>query len=180
MKRLMLLSLLMLMTVVAQAQNPPLASRVHQEAMRKVAFLLGEWRGEGWMMMGAGDRRTFTQSETVQSKIQGTLVQIEGLGKGQLGGKGEETIIHSAYAVISYDAKAKQYMVRAYLAQGQVTDSVATVGDNSLVWGFQSGPATIRFTIKLNDKQQWSEIGEASQDGKTWHQFFEMTLNRVK
>src|SRR5262245_48612210 len=112
MNRLILLSLFILVPAVAQAQNPQIASRTHQDAMQKIAFMVGEWRGEGWIMMGAGERRTFTQSETVQSKIQGTLVQIEGLGKGKLGGKGEETIVHSAYAVVSYDAKAKQYLVR--------------------------------------------------------------------
>ena len=180
MKRMMLLSLLMLVPVVAQAQNPPLASRAHQEAMQKVAFLLGEWRGEGWIQVGAGERRTFTQSETVQSKLLGTLIQIEGLGKGKLGGSGEEAIVHNAFAVISYDAKAGQYTFHAYQAQGQVTDATATISDNSLVWGFQSGPATIRFTIRINDKQQWVEVGEVSQDSKTFHQFFEMTLNRVK
>jgi hypothetical protein len=55
------------------------------------------------------------------------------------------------------------------------------VGEKNLVWAFRSprgGDA--RFTIRLTEKDQWQEIDEFSQDGKTWDKFFEMTLQRVK
>ncbi len=43
------------------------------------------------------------------------------------------------------------------------------------------GPAgKTRFTITHTDKDEWSESGEATGDGKSWHKFFEMTLHRVK
>ena len=34
--------------------------------------------------------------------------------------------------------------------------------------------------MKLTDKGEWFERGEMSQDGKTWRQFHEMTLQKVK
>jgi hypothetical protein len=36
----------------------------------------------------------------------------------------------------------------------------------------------IRYTIRLDDKGRWFEIGERSTDGATWTKFFEMTLAR--
>ena len=148
--------------------------------MKKLNFLLGEWRGEGWIQVGAGERRTFTQNENVQSKLLGTLTQIEGTGRGKIAGKGEEVVIHNAFAVISFDAKAGRYNFHAYQAQGQVIDAEPVITENALVWGFQIPQGAVRFTIKINDKGQWFEIGEFAQDGKTWQQFFEMTLNRLK
>lgn len=53
--------------------------------------------------MGRNERRTFRQSETVQSKVEGTVLVIDGLGKGVKSGEVAESVIHSAFAVISYD-----------------------------------------------------------------------------
>lgn len=39
---------------------------------------------------------------------------------------------------------------------------------------------TIRYTIVLNDKGEWFEIGERSTDGVAWTKFFEMTLQKVQ
>jgi hypothetical protein len=38
----------------------------------------------------------------------------------------------------------------------------------------------VRFTIKLDEKGRWFEVGEVSQDGKERRKFFEMTLERVE
>jgi hypothetical protein len=38
----------------------------------------------------------------------------------------------------------------------------------------------VRFTIKLDEKGRWFEVGEISQDGREWRIFFEMTLERVE
>ena len=54
--------------------------------MKKLDFLVGEWKGEGWMEFVPGQRRTFRGTEVVQSKLGGLLVTIEGLFRGQAGG----------------------------------------------------------------------------------------------
>ena len=36
--------------------------------MAPLAFLAGEWQGEGWMMFGPNERHTFVQHESVESK----------------------------------------------------------------------------------------------------------------
>ena len=45
-----------------QQQTPP-AVQAQLEAMKKLSWMLGEWRGEGWIEFGPGNRRTFKQSE---------------------------------------------------------------------------------------------------------------------
>ncbi|HEX8266314.1 MAG TPA: hypothetical protein VF596_12990 [Pyrinomonadaceae bacterium] len=179
MKIHVLFLLMLLLTSSIYCQATASATSAAPE-MKKMDFLVGQWQGEGWMMFGPSDRRTFRQTETVQSKVAGTVLVIEGLGKGKIANKGEEVTIHSAFAVISFDKDANVYRWRAFKADGTSFDVVPQVMENSIVWGFKDVRAgDIRFTIKLNEKGQWVEIGEISRDSKTWNKFFEMILNRV-
>src|SRR5207248_1294846 len=69
---------LLLLVLPLNAQNRPPSP---PDGMKKLDYLVGEWKGEGWIAFGGGERRTFTQSETIQPKLGGMLLQIEGLGK---------------------------------------------------------------------------------------------------
>ena len=179
MNKLLLVLVWLFLPIVALAQN--IESQSAKE-MKRLDFLLGDWKGEGWIEMGPSGRSTFKQTETVQSKLNGTVVLIEGVGKGKLASTGQEGIIHNALAVISYDSRAKKFQFRAYRADGNLVDAEMTTDANTLVWGFREPQRNveIKYTIKLNDAGQWFEIGEFSMEGKTWRKFFEMTLQRAK
>lgn len=179
MKRIAVLFVTLLIPFVALAQSAGTSSAAE---MKKLDFLTGDWKGEGWIEMGPNGRSTFKQTETVQSKLNGTVVIIEGLGKGKLAVTGQEGIVHHALAVISYDSQANKYLLRAHRADGNFVDADVTVETNKLVWGFREPQRNIeiKYTIKLDDAGQWFEIGEFSMDGKTWRKFFEMTLRRAK
>src|SRR5215212_1550598 len=92
--------------VLSPAQVSTAAQR---DAMKKIDFLGGEWKGEGWMEFTPGQRRSFRATEVAQRKLDGLLLTIEGLHRGQLGGKGEEVTVHNAFAAVSYDDKANRY-----------------------------------------------------------------------
>jgi hypothetical protein len=150
------------------------------DAMKKLDFLAGEWKGDGWIEFGPGQRRTFTQSETVQPKLNGLLLQIEGLGKSKDPGR-EGAIIHNAFAIVSWDEKAKQIRWHAYTADGRYVETeLKPVQERVVQWSIVSPGRTIRFTMDLSQKDQWLESGEFSQDGTKWMKFFEMKLQRVK
>jgi hypothetical protein len=170
-----LLSFLFAISASAQAQAPSPAAQI--EEMKKINFLAGEWRGEGWIMLGPNKRETFKQSETVQSKLGGLTFVVEGLGKSL---DGSERVVHNALAVISYDLQKKGYRFSAYQANGQAIDAEAKIAKNTLEWGFQQQYGTVRFTIHLTEKGEWHEIGEITRDGNNWSKFFEMTLQKVK
>ncbi|MFN0109349.1 MAG: hypothetical protein ACKVZH_10895 [Blastocatellia bacterium] len=179
MKRLTLLLCALLIPVAALAQSAGTSSAAD---MKKLDFLVGDWKGEGWIEMGPGGRSAFKQTETVQSKLNGTVVLIEGLGKGKVASTGQEGVIHNALAIISFDSRSKKFQFRAFRADGNFIDADITPENNTLVWGFREPQRNveIKYTIKLTDAGQWIEIGEFSMDGKTWRKFFEMTLQRVK
>ena len=151
--------------------------------MKKVHWLVGKWEGEGWMMFGPEEKHTFSQTETVTSKLNGLLLAIEGLGIAGTSEEGGSKIIHNAFAVLSFDSENQRFVMRAHKAGGAFTEADAKVDDNGdFIWGFSHPYAgELRFTIKQNDKGQWYEIGEVSRDdGITWYQNFEMILNKVE
>lgn len=177
MKRLTLLLLMLVPAVPLSAQNPQ-SSQL--EEMKKLDFLIGEWKGEGWTEFIPGQRRTSPITEKAQWKLGGMILLMEGLGKTKVPGKAEEVVVHNALAVISYDAKAKLYRITSYLADGRSIDAEARFAAEGFQWGFQTPQGfSIRYTVKLTDKGEWFERGEMSQDGKSWRQFHEMTLQRV-
>lgn len=172
---LLLLSLLPVMSALAQTHGSPAPTE-----MKKLDFLVGKWKGEGWMEMRPGQRQSYTINESAQRKVEGMVLLIEGLGTTRMPDKPEEVPVHKAFAIVDYDEKTKLFRLRAYRAGGGAIDTEPKVGENSLIWGFRDARGgEVRFTIKLNEKGQWFEIGEYSGDGKTWRKFLEMTLSRV-
>ena len=114
----------------APGQSPTTAAQ--QDAMKRLEFLVGQWKGEGWMQV-AGQRRTFKGTEVVQRKLDGLLVAIEGLHRGQVG---EEGVVHHAFALVSYDDKAKRYRFQAFTSQGTYEDAEAKVSTTMAGWSW--------------------------------------------
>jgi hypothetical protein len=163
-------------TANPQAPNPGAARQEKLRAMDKLKTLQGEWKGAGWIMLGPGQRAEFNQRETVSSKLNGLVVTIDGLGKDA---KDADRTVHQAFAVISYDAEKPAYRFSTYTADGRNLDAEATVGDNTLVWGFSAPYGKIRYTITFGINE-WHEVGERERPDApgAWSKFFEMNLTK--
>lgn len=161
----------------SKAGQNPMAARtaLHQDAMKKLDFLVGTWKGKAWYWMGPDQKHEVDQTETVEFRQQGVLMHVEGLGLDAKTG----AIVHDALAVISFDDVNRKYTFTSWAGAGRSGVSEAVIGENKLVWGMKHGPASVRYTIVLNDRGEWYEIGERSMDGATWTRFFEMTLKKM-
>ncbi|MEJ8803890.1 hypothetical protein [Pontibacter sp. H249] len=169
--------LCLLLSQLASAQVPASPKPTVQEKMKALNWITGKWQGQGWMSYGPNQKHTFTQTEDIQYKLDNTVMQIEGLGK-----KDGKTI-HDALALMTYDINKGAYTFHSYTSEGRYqTDADVTVEDKKFIWQMNNNPnRQIRYTIWLDDKNQWQEIGEMSTDkGQTWNKFFEMTLEKVK
>jgi hypothetical protein len=166
----------MLVATLTNAQSPFQPKKETRDALQKISFLTGNWKGMGWIQMGP-EKHSFNQTETIISKVNGTVIQIDGLGRDE---KNTEMIIHQAFAIISYDSQNAKYLMKAYRGDGgQIDADAKLIDDHTFQWGFSSQmTGQIKYTISVvNDK--WTEIGEMSRDGgTTWLKYFEMTLNR--
>ncbi len=183
MNRTLVFLIFLALAVPINAQGPPQgAPSAEATQMKKLDFLLGKWQGSGYVEYVPGQRGTFTETEDIEAKLGGFVDVVEGTGVSTMP-NGAEVVTHNALAIVSYDESKSTFRWQAYSAangSAQYIETAATVGDKTLEWGYQDSRAgSFRFAIKLDEKGQWSELGELSRDGKTWQKFFEMTLQRV-
>jgi hypothetical protein len=151
------------------------------DEMRKLDFLVGEWKGEAWFQMGQAKREYAIQHEKVTPRAGGLALQIEGQGRQKKEDGTAGDVVHDAFAMLRWDDTAKQYRFSTAVAgRGTGEASFEVTGPNRVVWKLDIPHGKTRYTISLTDQGEWFEIGEFSRDGEKWFQFFEMKLKKVK
>ena len=143
--------------------------------MSEIAWLEGQWEGEGWILTGPNQREEFRGTETVESRLGGQALVIEG----RHAAKEDPTqIVHAAVAVVSYD-DARGYRFYAKTGGRPAIDADAAVEDGVFVWRMNAAGAQIRYRIRRTDSGDWHEVGEREVAPGRWFPFFEMNLKRV-
>jgi hypothetical protein len=159
---------------VGNAQMPD--GSANRAAIGKLEFMVGRWTGEAWMQRGP-ERVHTTMTETVERKLDGVVLQVEGRGIIPAAAGGEPRVVHHAFAVISFEAQAGAYGLRSYLANGLFGDFALTLIPGGVSWSREVPGGRVRNTARIaND--EWHEVGEFSRDGVTWTQIMEMRLRR--
>ncbi len=147
-------------------------------AMKKLDLWVGEWKGSGWSAVGSGGRLEFDLVESVQRKIGGTVLFVEGRGTSKPGAA-KSVVTHDGIALLSFDESSGRYRWTGHeLGRGAIDADVRLV-DGGFEWSIRAGGngATLRFTILL-DAQRWREVGELNLDGRSWNRIMEMALER--
>src|SRR5215469_8696355 len=94
-------------SATAIAQQPATTSvDVQREAMRKLSFLAGNWSGPVTIVPGPGDPLQLTQTESVQFRLDGLILLIEGKSAGADGKTRFE-----ALATVAYDDATGKYRI---------------------------------------------------------------------
>ncbi len=172
MKKILFVLFVMLtysLTAFAQAETS-------KAEMQKMHWMVGKWEGTAVIEMGPGKSMTVNQSEDIQTKLDGLVFTIEGIGTE----KGKE--VFHAFAVLSYDPNAKKFLMRAFTGEGHYVDAETSLNEKTFIWIYQDPRlGKVRYTINFAEQDKWHEVGEFSRDeGKTWHKFIELKLNRKK
>jgi hypothetical protein len=159
--------------LAAQAPDPAVA----RAAITRLEFMVGEWKGEAWQLRGA-DRVQTQMVETVQRRLGGAVLLVEGRGTIAVPGS-EDRVVHHALGVISFDPTSGAYTLRSYLATGQSGDFLLTLMDGGVSWSRDVPGGKVRNTARFTPGE-WHEVGEFSRDGTTWTQIMELRLRRVQ
>lgn len=122
----------------------------NKQQVTRLAFIVGDWAGKGWMLGRDGEKQPFTQTETIRFKLDSTAVLIEGEGRH------EGAVIHDALAIITYDKGAGAYSFHSHLANGRTGKFKAELIDDRLFW---YPGESMRYIIGINDQGQWYETG---------------------
>lgn len=172
----LLLSAMPFAAAPAQAQggyDPAPRIAAQKEAMKALAMLDGEWRGEARSLKPDGGWHTFTQTERVGPMLDGAVKVIEGRGY-----EADGSVSFNAFAVISYDPDQKTYSLRSYAA-GRSGDYPLTPTETGFNWEIQAEPnMKIHYEATVRDGV-WTEIGtRIPRDGPPV-KFIEFTVTRL-
>ena len=152
----------------ASAWDPTARTAAQHEAMARLAFMDGQWRGEGQM-----EGNAFTQTERVGPLLGGVVRLVEGRAYTDDGGT-----VFNAFAVISYDPAKRAYMMRSH-AMSFAGDFPLTVRPDGFSWVQPMGPgASIRYTTTIAGNE-WLQIGERIAGDAPPVKMFEMKLRRI-
>jgi hypothetical protein len=152
--------------VIGQNDDQPSA----RAAMERLGFLLGRWRGPGWIVVG---QRTmeFEQEERVRAVLGGELITVEGRASAP---GNREDVRFNAFAIARYDTDARAYTWRAYTA-GHCGEVPLYVGAETYRWEYEPMPnVLVRFEATVSDGR-WHQTGH-TRVGDKWTQTFEMNL----
>lgn len=152
--------------------DPEVLLKAQREAMAKLAFMDGAWRGPAWTILPTGEKLHMTQTERLGPFLDGAVKVLEGRGY-----KEDGSVVFNAFAVISYDVDKKVYSMRSY-AMGHTGDFTVTPTDDGFSWEIPAGPMTIRYTAAIKHGV-WMEYGERVMPGQDPVRFVEMRLTRI-
>src|SRR5215469_6404219 len=155
--------------VVAVEQPASNSVQLQREAMHKLAFLVGRWSGPITIVRGPEPLR-LTQSEDVEYKLDGLVMQIEGKSTGS-DGKPQ----FQALATIAFDDATHAYRFRAY-NDGHYVDTELRVLADGFSWGFAAGPAHTVNTMHLTSKGEWQEVTEVTVENNPPRRSVDMLL----
>lgn len=161
------------------AQAPDFKRDEQLAEMRKLDWMVGEWRGQGTAEFIPGRKVVSDSHEVIRKQLDGLALSVEGIGT-RKGPDGQPVKVHHAFAVIRWSPECKCYRFPSHTMAGSFVEAEMRVDGDAVVWGFKAGQGAFRYTLRQTPAGQWHEIGERSMDGKTWVQFFEMLLERVR
>jgi hypothetical protein len=171
MKKLIILLLVFGSSFQLKAQNSGSAQN-YKDEMKKLEPLVGNWSGAALYRMGPGEPQKVDQTEVIELKLSGAVLQIEGVGKVN------NVVQHHALALVNFDVNQNKFLFRSYLSDGKMADAhFAVTGEGKYTWGFDYPGRKIRYVITI-EGNRWKETGEYSPDGNQWFSFIEMNLTK--
>jgi len=141
--------------------------------MKKLGFLVGKWAGEARLSRGPGEPVVLLQTEEAQYKLDGLILEIEGMGRT----KANDKPILQALGIISFDDEAGKYHMRAFNDGRFLETDVKLLEDGkSLTWGFALGSIRTSSVLRINEKGEWTELHEITIDSQPPRELMELTV----
>jgi hypothetical protein len=144
-------------------------------AMKKFGFLAGKWVGEARLLRGPGEPLVLVQTEEAQFKLNGLILEIEGIGRT----KPDNTPVLQALGIISFDDETGTYHMRAF-NDGRFLETDVKLHEDGkgLSWGFALGSIRTSSVLRINEEGEWTELAEISIDSQPARKLLELMVKR--
>jgi hypothetical protein len=144
-------------------------------AMKKLGFLVGKWAGEAQLLREPGEPVVLVQTEEARFKLDGLILEIEGIGRTKLDNKP----VLQALGIISFDDETSTYHMRAFNDGRFLETDVKLLKDGkSLTWGFALGSIRTSSVLRINEKGEWTELAEIAIDAQPAKKLLELSVKR--
>jgi hypothetical protein len=146
-------------------------------AMRKLEFLAGMWTGEARITRGAGETTELVQTEAASYKLDGLILVIEGITRA----KSSVAPVMQAFGVISYEDETKTYRMRAFNDGRFLETNVKLLEEGKgMTWGFVLGEIKTKSVMRINEKDEWTELHEIIIGSQPPKRLMEIAVRRQK
>lgn len=166
---------LILVSTLAVGQAPPDPSArtaAQREAMSRLSFMDGVWRGPAWSLTPAG-RHEVVQTERVGPFLDGAVRVVEGRAY-----RPDGSVAFNALGVISFDPSAGTYSMSSW-AMGHSVSATLNVSGDVVTWETPAGPgAVIRHTATIRNGL-WHEVSERIAGDAPPMRVAELNLSRM-
>jgi hypothetical protein len=169
MKRTMAIVAVALSASTAQAQGgqPPMPdTAARRTAMQKLAFMVGQWSGDAWAMIGPNQRVDMRQVETIRYSVGGQVMLVEGVGRRLVNGAPTDTMFQ-ALATIEW-LPQRGYIMRSYTLMGHYGEFPLEVSAQGFDWQAPAAGGVVRYKMRITDDGSWDERGEYSANGRSF------------
>lgn len=158
---------------LAQApQDMAAVMAAQREALGRLAYMDGIWRGPAWTLLPSGEKHTITHTERIGPFLGGMVKVIEGRGYDPDG-----KVTFNSFGTISFLTETRTYNLHSH-ALGHVGDFALTLTADGYQWEILMGPVKVRYTAVVKGGV-WLEVGDRIQPGQAPTRIFEMNLRRV-
>ena len=179
MKPSQLCTVLAVILLAPQMAQPPGSPDLEAQciAVRKLEFLVGTWAGEARITRGVGETTELVQTEEAAYKLDGLILVIEGIGRGKSG----VAPVLQAVGVISYEDETKTYRTRAFNDGRFLETNVKLLEEGKgMVWGFALGEIKTKSVMRINEKDEWTELHEIIIGSQPPKRLMEIAVRRQK
>jgi hypothetical protein len=172
--RLLLAAGALLVPCIAQTLRAP-NLEAQRAAMKKLEFLTGNWSGEARVLRGPGEPVEMIQTEVARYKLDGLVLLIEGIGRAKSDGKPAL----QALGMVTYDDQSETYRMRAF-NDGRFLETEVKLLDTGkgIAWGFALGEIKTSSVLRINEKGEWTELGELTIGSQAPRKFMELRVSR--
>jgi hypothetical protein len=154
-------------------------------SMKKLDFVIGNWEGEGWLLVGPDQRYTFSVTESYSYRCNGSVIDGEGRFRPQ-GVPGDlETATMSGLGMIYFDPQSGEYRMWHYGGTGSgfvfTTKIDIDVEGRALHYiNKDARGETYKFGFTIDKHDILTSRSERQKPDGTWYVSMEFRMRRVR
>ena len=154
-------------------------------AMKKLDFLIGNWEGEGWLMVGPDQRYPFSVTESYSYRCGGLVVDGEGQFRPQGIPEGTETNVMYGLGMIYFDLQSGEYRMWHYggTASGFVFTQKVEIDVEHRALHYINVDIrgeTYKFGFVIDDEGILTARTERQKPDGTWHVSMEFRMRKIQ